>query len=1149
MPDPKDPIEVPQENIAPAEVVVQEAESAPGQSNIEKIDAIMEQLNSGHDDEVRAAREQLTAYMTAEDANRDIDELNSEWKAAKEKAAVDVRQEMQVEESGTGVEPTPADAGIDRVLSHLETTIGGKHMIAHPLVPSLQTYSPSVLADVRRAVYEQDPEKKKEAWETINAKENEASTPDAKGVSGEPVVIPGFIEDVAKVSEGERLNDAMHRISQYAGEEVDFDNAENLKRRYDTFTKNAALDAMREEAARIRSDNEEIQRTLDALPTGSPEGRMGQVRDQNLEKLKQVDADIQRDQEIDEAFKTVLQSLETPAAPAVEAEPEEEPIEAIPVDEVAVEPEEVTPGETVDMVDDDEDEPEPGPMTEAERKELMIGEDRRAYVDAMDSLGSWFRGKEDGSEYKSGKGNIGQKAYDALNAITKSTRERSPYLGAVKLVDEAVKNMVDFPAKTKEEVVAALMSYRHTEGYPDVEPTSIAGERIFAAIEAKLEYNRGLMNLSDRKMVEIRRAMTPDQLAIKNAEHFNSIVADEYAAQQEYRTEKLQRDSKHPRIKAMLGGLGTGLKWVGKQVSRVPAPVRLGIGIIGGAAIAIGLTSGIGVAGAASIVTFRGIRGISTYLGARGASKAYGKWASRKALSNEQITGNLAEALGADETMGMGEEPETSLEYFEALESAMQSYAYAKSIEAKVARRKNIAALLTGVGIAYGSGFVQHALEQQIAPGVSTGMNQTPGGKTSAVDPKTASTPKPTDPAPAGTTSKTVETNPATAPKVNAPENPATKPAAVEAPKQATVESVRADAGVVAGKGGSVWSTVKDQMKAYAQDPTAKPTEQISQADLDVLRTSPGSGEATRILDRITARTITANHMQTMGIKSSTEVVHWNPETGEIKFGSGSNATYEMGGSKPVNVDNLPRQRTTIIDTQKPSTNVVEQPMGVKPQQVDTSAVEQTTTPVAVQDAVTEIQVAPGEEWMAGLDGYQVEVAKGLVSSLQEKLGITFDTGVGKFGNISLKGFYEGVNPNAPISDAATIKIRVMDASNNPVDKVYQVPKGYQVVRKWIDQDATMKPSTEDMNTMTVGEYVKHRVGLNGKAEVNIVDKPATPTTPVTKPTVETPTTNASPNQVTQPVSQPAFVRTQINPPSVRVPGVVPGTPPVPPKP
>jgi hypothetical protein len=394
-----------------------------------------------------------------------------------------------------------------------------------------------------------------------------------------------------------------------------------------------------------------------------------------------------------------------------------------------------------------------------------------------------------------------------------------------------------------------------------------------------------------------------------------------------------------------------------------------------------------------------------------------------------------------------------------------------------------------------------------------------------------------------------VDVNPAAAPKVAAPEVPATKPAVVEAPKHATVESVRADAGVVAGKGGSVWSTVKDQMKAYAQDPTAKPTEQISQSDLDILRTNPGSGEATRILDRITARTITANHMQTMGIKSSTEVVHWNPETGEIKFGSGTNATYEMGGAKPVSMDNLPQHRGTVIDTHRTSTSVVEQQTGVKPQQVDTTVVEPGSTTPAVTEAVTEVQVAPGDEWMAGLDGYQVEVARGLVKSLQEKLGISLDTGPGQFGNINLKGFYEGVNPNAPLSDAATIKIRVVDASNTPVDRVIQVPKGYQVVRKWMDQDATMKPSTDDLNTMTVGEYVKHRVGLNGKAEINIVDKPATSTTPVVKPAAQTPGPGGTPDQVTQPVSKPAFVRTQITPPSVRMPGVTPGTPPVPPKP
>lgn len=710
----------------------------------------------------------------------------------------------------------------------------------------------------------------------------------------------------------------------------------------------------------------------------------------------------------------------------------------------------------------------------AERRENVMGESRKEFVDAMDNLRDWFTGKTKESPYNTMMGAVGRKLNALVNRTTRAEWDRKPHTQAVKLVEVVTRNMMADPSKTVEEQLAHALTFKKG-GFPEFASGSDAEARIIEAIKAKHAYESRRQGMVKERVSAAELAgNTPEILASYNAEIFKDFVLDEYEKQNLYRVQKELEAHPPSKMRKIMQAVGATMKKGFSGYAKLPLAMRLTIGVAIGSAVAIGLTGPTaGVAGA--IIVGRAGRGVASYFGGKLSARAYEKMKGRKLMTDEQIKASMADGLGLEdddeevlqnenETIG-----EANYREFIAIEQAMKQLVESKALEAKIARRKNIAAVLGGGLIALNSAVVQGV--------VTDAVNNMPGS-TSTGAPLETGTVKPV-PVPGGT-----PTPPGTGSAIEQPGSGVSvdqKPgvAAPEQQKFATnTERMAAGKGFEVGKGGSIWQGVKEQVKHYVTTPDATPEqlgvkmtpEQFQAFKADIADGGSMSPENARFLDRIVATSINKNNMMSFGIRNPGEVVMWKPgaDGGKIEFGSGNKALYDMNTNRPVALDNLPQQPSTGASSAMP--NSVEQPTttgggaGVTSDVVNTSESATTTNEVGVVP-----EVAKTADWTQGLTAEEIRRAQPLFEEFKRQTGIDLMTpeGAVSVGDMNTKFFFQQIPAELP--GPARVTIQMPDGTT----------KAVMVTPEMARLRSVINPSSTEMQG-TLKEVLKNRIAAKG---------------------------------------------------------------------
>ncbi len=720
---------------------------------------------------------------------------------------------------------------------------------------------------------------------------------------------------------------------------------------------------------------------------------------------------------------------------------------------------------------------------------------RNAKVDAADRLTAWFRGQDKESEFRGKFGNLKQKLYSGINALTKSEWQGRPANQAQAVVKELVAKMIEDPTLDPKAALAEKLA-ENPKGIENIDPESESARIILDAVRAEHAYKA-----QRAELVSEFRAGYPAGIDAYNKAHreedlFKKFVLAELDREQDYREQKLEAErSKAGKLARKAAGV-MGRAYKGTFGKLTPAQ-RIAVGVVVGSAIGIALTGG--VAGAGAIIGYRAFRGAGSYLTAKGSASIYEKVAGffHGTKDSREMAADAAKDL---------EKAEDKLELFQAIEKATAEAARARSVEAKINRRKGIAAVLAGGAFALGSGYItpggaRQAVESQPGTGNKTDLGQV-GDKPKipgATETEPGTTKPTTAETPDGTTKPSAETQgdaPPDGTKPNVQEAPqgTTKPDVVPDQKAPSAEKFGSE-GYKVGRGEGIWHGVKSQVLEYVKTDAASADqlgvkmtpEQFQQLKADALagKLSPDSA---KLLDRVIATSINKNNMMTMGIRQPGEMVFWKPGEGggtiEFRDPSGAvdkNALYDMRTGKPVSLDNLPsdKPRADVTDaTTKPSAdrssvNPVEQP-GTK-------------TPANVAESVTEVEIPAGQEWMTGLTEAQVQKALPLFEQFKQATGIDIDAPNG-VGDVNVRTLYQ----NVPAG------------TQQPVTLMFETPNG----RVGITVPAELSrirgglvPSDAEMQG-NVRNLIKGRIATSGSSVLVEKVNPVVEATPKPSPNV-----------------------------------------------
>lgn len=564
-------------------------------------------------------------------------------------------------------------------------------------------------------------------------------------------------------------------------------------------------------------------------------------------------------------------------------------------------------------------------------------------------------------------------------------------------------------------------------------------------------------------------------------EIFEKFVVDEYALQNEQRLQLLERDRGEDSASVKLArsvwskAKGAGTWWRSqRELTKVGISLAAGIGI-GVATGGIGSIMGVAIR-AGRIVATRYLGEQAGAIGAKIGGATYGAINLLRPESEFHVKEleQQKEGLSTSASTIDAEHQYFAKQMADSLEWAAMHHARVMEIQTKLEKRKNISRAIGAIagaaivgGGTYAASSYAHSLEQWIG-----------GPNTSQV------------------TEQVADVNQGNAVSPTPEVKPQLKTEGFEVTKQSN----------------SIWKAVKSQVAEYAQQNDADINKLgIKSEELVELKTNPSSAASARILDKITARALTANELQNMGIKNVGARVLWTPE-GQIQVTDGS--TYKMG-TKPVHVDDLPKTRADAPVGSTRTDFTVGQP-DLKPEVAPVETVtkpmvtEQQVTDLGTPDGIEDVEVKVGEEWKAGLYQDQVEKAIPIIKEIETRLGIDLD-GDGVAG-VTVKDFMK-IDSNVPYSQRVGIR--------NPSDptKVLEYKTGHRVLESAMEQDTRWRPRVNQLD-MKVRDFVKARIAENGSGDMS-VKTPVEPT-PVQEPVQAAPVQQA-------PAVQPA-VRPQVLP-------------------